>query len=252
MQPAPVTPMVKKLLILNVGIWLLLVIGLQELVLHSRVVFEYFGLIPDSTVFRFYLWQPFTYMFLHSGSEIFHILFNMLLLWWLGAELELRWGSRFFLTYYLVCGVGAAVIYTVGAILYFWLTNQAYVLGVPVVGASGAVYGLLLAYGMIFGDRVMYFMMMFPMKAKHLVMILGGIELVTLLSSGPTGPVATLCHLGGLATGFLYLLYLAQRRGGGSAGRKKPKRKYGRKLRLVVDNDRLGDDQGDRPPRYWN
>ena len=115
-------------------------------------------------------------MFVHAMG-VFHILFNMLVLWWFGAELELRWGSRFFLTYYLVCGVGAGAIYLIGTLGYALITGNVLPLAVPLVGASGATYGLLLAYGILFGERIIYFMMLFPMKAKYFTMIIGAVEL---------------------------------------------------------------------------
>ena len=119
----PMTPMVKRLIIINVAIWLLAVMILQKIFLSEPYIFQYFGLIPDSFLFDFYLWQPFTYMFLHSNS-FFHILFNMLVVWMFGSELEARWGSRFFLIYYLVSGIGAAIIYIICSFVYYLFTNK--------------------------------------------------------------------------------------------------------------------------------
>src|SRR5688572_20626882 len=106
----PFTKSVKWLVITNVAIWVGLVLILQGLILKNNVVFDLFALMPAKVVTEFWVWQLFTYMFLHS-TGVFHVLFNMLVLWWFGAELESRWGTKFFLTYYLVCGVGAGIIY---------------------------------------------------------------------------------------------------------------------------------------------
>src|SRR5690606_12189968 len=122
---------------------------------------------------NFYLWQLATYMFLHGG--FMHILFNMFALWMFGGELERTWGTRPFVRFYLVCGIGAGittVLATPGSVI-------------PTIGASGAVYGILLAYGILFPDRIIYLYMILPIKAKYFVMIIGAI---TFLSSvGSTG-----------------------------------------------------------------
>ena len=181
-------------------------------------------------------------MFLHS-TNVMHVLLNMLILWWFGSELELRWGRPFFLTYYFVSGIGAAAIYIAGVTIYGLISGDVLPLAEPVVGASGAIYGLLLAYGIIFAERQMLFMMLFPMKAKHFVWIIGLVELATLLDNGMTSGVANLAHLGGIAAGYLFLQFWTKwrfrfQRSGTSVRR-------GRKLKLVVNNER-------NPPRYWN
>ncbi len=249
MQPtvAPFTKTVKALVIANVAIWVVGVLILQSIFFKSNVLFQTFGLVPDKFLFSFWFWQPFTYMFLHSQS-VFHVLFNMLILWWFGSELELKWGSKFFLTYYLVCGVGAALIYLLFVFAYSLITADPLPLLAPVVGASGAAFGLLLAYGILFGERVIYFMMMFPMKAKYFVLIIGLVELVTLLDSGFSSGVANLAHLGGLLSGYLALKYW-------TTWRFKPLKKKAtdaakRRLKLVVDNERDLDRKNG--PKYWN
>ncbi|MCB0355613.1 MAG: rhomboid family intramembrane serine protease [Bdellovibrionales bacterium] len=240
------TAMVKKLIIINVAIWLLFVMILQKVFFSQAYIYEYFGLIPKSFLFDFFLWQPFTYMFLHS-SNFFHILFNMLILWMFGSELEARWGSRFFLIYYLVSGVGAAFIYVVCTLLYYLFTNNDVPLSVPVIGASGATFGLILAYGLIFSERTVLFMFVFPMKAKYFALLLAIIELMTLLDSGFGSQVANLAHLGGVVSGFLFLYFYSRWKTGRL--KKKPSR-HGRKLKLVVDNESHKDKK--RGPRYWN
>lgn len=241
----PLTKMVKYLIIINVSVWVGLILILQKLILGNTVIFDYFALIPSRVITEFWVWQIFTYMFLHS-TGVFHLLFNMLVVWWFGSELESRWGEKFFLTYYLVCGVGAGIIYLVGNLIYYLVTGQAMTMAAPLVGASGATYGLLLAYGILFGERQLYFMMLFPMKARYFVMIIGAVELVTLLDSGMGSSVANLAHLGGLVVGFLFLSFVARlraRRSSGAANR-------GRRLKLVVNNERK--DQDENGPKYWN
>jgi membrane associated rhomboid family serine protease len=239
------TPVIKRLIIVNVALWIGGVLILQNMFLQENFLFRWFGLVPYKVIFEFHIWQPFTYMFLHA-SNVFHVVFNMLMLWMLGSELESRWGGRFFLLYYMVSGVGAALLYMIAVFVYYLISNQFLPLQIPVVGASGAVFGLFVAYGILFGERTIYFMMMFPMKAKHFVMILAGIEIVSLLSTGLHGDVANLAHLGGLVSGYLFLLFWSQWKRGQKPS--KP-RKRGRKLKLVVDNER---NEGSDGPRYWN
>lgn len=243
----PLTKAVKRLLIANVAVWILLVLIVEKFFMSQPYISEWFGLVPAAVFSKGWVWQLFTYMFLHS-SNVFHILFNMLMLWWLGAELEQRWGYRWFLFFYGFSGVGAGIIYLFGVSIYYVLTNDLLPLQVPVVGASGSIFGLLLAYGILFGERPIYFMMLFPMKARYFVMILGGIEIVSLLNSGFASGVANLAHLGGIASGFVALIIMARWKG--QKSRPNPK-KHGRKLKLVVDNERQfnNDPKG---PKYWN
>lgn len=244
----PFTPVVKRLMIANVAVWFVGQLILERMVLGNDLLSSTFSLVPAQVLFRGTVWQLATYMFLHA-PEVTHILFNMLMLWFFGAELEQRWGSRFFLAYYLVSGIGAAVIYVVGVALAaaLWSTGTAGLV-IPVQGASGAIFGLLLAYGMIFGERVIYFMMLFPMKARYFVMIMGFVELASMISSSGRGSeVAYLAHLGGIVSGFVFLKGWSwwQRR---TWNRKLNQKHKGRNLRLVVDNDKDKEDG----PKYWN
>lgn len=238
------TKWVKNLVIANVVSWVVLVLIAQNF-FQGQPIYSWFGLVPERVVSQFTVWQFFTYMFLHSASP-FHVLFNMLILWMFGSELEGRWGGKFFLLYYFVSGVGAAVLYTIVVTMYALATGDSAPLMAPVVGASGAVFGLLLAYGIIFGERVIYFMMLFPMKAKYFVMILGGVELLTLMGSGLSNQVSNLAHLGGLVSGFLFLTFWTRWK---TRSVRKSTQKRGRKLKLVVNNDL---DQDDDKPKYWN
>lgn len=200
-----ITPYVKRLLVVNIAIWFFLVVIFQKHFLDGPLVFKFLGLTPQLTLFDFHIWQLFTYIFIHSPS-IFHILFNMFVLWMFGSELERLWGSRFFLLYYLACGVGAALIYLGCLSLYIWgFEGDTSILGRSVIGASGAIFGLLYAYGFIYSERIVYLMMIFPIKARHFTLLIAAIELVTILNSGFGSPVANLAHLGGLVSGFIFL-----------------------------------------------
>lgn len=241
---------VKWLVITNVAVWFLIQVILENFILKSNVISGPLSLVPLQVLEGGYLWQLGTYMFLHT-SQVTHILFNMLMLWFFGAELEQRWGRNFFAAYYFVTGIGAAIIYVIGTALAAGLFNVGVMsLAIPVQGASGAVFGLLLAYGILFGERVIYFLMVFPMKAKFFVMIMGFVELASLMSSHERGSgVAYLAHLGGLVSGFAFLKGWGwwQRRRWTQKAANKHK---GRNLRLVVDNDKDKDDKNG--PKYWN
>lgn len=193
--PGGVTPVVKILLITNVVAWLVtLIVPAMTLRL---------GLSPGE-VFGGALWQPVTYLFLHDTGGFSHLLFNMLALWMFGTELERTWGSRFFTRYYLITGIGAAVttllVSLVSSDVYYSLT----------VGASGAIYGLLLAWAMYFPNRTIYFYFLFPIPARVFVMIVGAIALLSSFG-GTGGGVAHATHLGGLVVGYLYLTFLRAR-----------------------------------------
>jgi membrane associated rhomboid family serine protease len=165
-----------------------------------RALTDAFGLVPAYVVGRFWIWQLGTYMFLHGG--LFHILFNMLALWMFGSELERIWGTRNFLKFYMVTGIGAGVLTVLFALLPFDASRQLYTS--DVIGASGAIYGLLLAYALYLPDRPIYMYMLFPIPAKYFVMIMGAIAFYASLS-GAGGGVANATHLGGLLVAYLYL-----------------------------------------------
>ena len=198
------TPCVKALIIINLVCWFFLVAIIQNFFVKTDIVYRVFGFVPSVVDKYFFIWQFVTYMFIHSAG-VFHILFNMMVLWMFGSELEQLWRKKFFLTYYLSCGVGSALVYFIGVKIYSLFGGSPMIMDVPVVGASGAVFGLLLAYGLIFGDRLVLFMFIFPMKARTFTLIIAGVELMTMLGAGFGSPVANLAHLGGLLSGFLFL-----------------------------------------------
>ena len=241
----PMTPMVKRLIIANMVLWVGLVLILQKWFLPVPYIFNWFGFVPSSVLLDFWLWQPLTYMFIHSDN-VFHVLFNMLTLWWFGSDLETRWGSRFFLMYYLISGAGAALLYLIGVVIYSLISSDSLPLSAPVVGASGAVFGIMYAYGKLFGDRVIYFMMMFPMKSRMFVALIGVIEVLNLLSGGLSSQTANLAHLGGLVVGFAFLHGFDYWQGG---RKRRATQRNRRTLKLVVNNEKPS---GDSQPRYWN
>ncbi|MEQ1868819.1 MAG: rhomboid family intramembrane serine protease [Vicinamibacterales bacterium] len=161
---------------------------------------SYLGLTVVRVVNDFMIWQVATYMFLHGG--LLHLLFNMLALWMFGTELERIWGTRYFLKYYFACGIGAAVLTVLFALLP--LSAAVGLRYAPIIGASGAIYGLLLAYGLYFPDRPILLYMVFPIPAKYFVILMGAIAFYSSLTDNGGG-VANMTHLGGLIIGYLML-----------------------------------------------
>jgi membrane associated rhomboid family serine protease len=150
-----------------------------------------FGLRP-AYFWHGYIWQPVTYLFLHGG--IFHLLINMFILWMFGITLESTWGSRRFLTFFFICGIGAGLL------------NAAVMPGspVPTIGASGAIYGILMAFGILFPNQYIYIWGIVPVKAKYFVIGIGIIELLAAISTTHSG-VAHFAHLGGMLFGLVYM-----------------------------------------------
>lgn len=181
------TPWVKRLLIANVAVffalWLAKVTGLPVAGLVGLL-----ELRPASVLWR--PWTLLTYMFVHA--DFWHLFFNMLALFFFGPPLEERWGSREFLKYYAICGLG-------GAALSFLFAS-----GSAIVGASAAVYGVMLAFAMNWPDAPIYIWGIFPIKAKWLVAILVALSFMSAVGGARDG-VAHFAHLGGFAAGFLYL-----------------------------------------------
>ena len=189
--PGPISTALKALIAANVAMFVITTF-VPSLVLLL-------GLRPVAVIGQLRVWQLATYMFIHGG--IFHVAFNMLALWMFGAELERLWGTRYFLKFYFVVGIGAAALTILFSFLPFEFAQQVHY--AVVIGASGAVYGLLLAYAMYFPDRPIYMYFVFPIPAKIFVAIIGGIELLS--SVGAPGGVANATHLGGLLIAYLYL-----------------------------------------------
>lgn len=189
--PGPLSTALKALIGANVFVFVVQ--------FFAPLVTDVLGLHPMFVVRYGWAWQLATYMFLHGG--IFHILFNMLALWMFGTELERTWGTRYFLKFYFVTGIGAAALTVLFSLLPFAFADQIY--RSNVIGASGAIYGLLLGYALYFPDRPIYMYFLFPIPAKVFVAIVGAIAFFSSLSDA--GGVANATHLGGLLVGYLYL-----------------------------------------------
>jgi membrane associated rhomboid family serine protease len=184
---------VRWLLISNVVLFLLYFFGVRS---GFGDIFLHFGLVPVQVVKTFAVWQLFTYMFLHDPNGFGHILFNMLTLWMFGKDLEAAWGTRKFLKFYFLCGVGAGVCVVIAN----------YLFGSPytrTIGASGAIYGLLMAFGVMFPDVQVLFSFLFPIKAKYFVAIIGGIAFLS--SFNANSGVSNVAHLGGMLFGYVFL-----------------------------------------------
>jgi membrane associated rhomboid family serine protease len=190
--PGPVTPAVKALILANIGVFLLVFV--------APILVLYLGLIPAAVLTNFWIWQPITYMFVHA--DVWHILFNMLALWMFGVQLERLWGTQFFLRYYFVTGIGAGLTTMAVGLLPFAFADGVW--GAVTIGASGSVYGLLLAYALYYPDRPIYMYLLFPVPAKYFVMIIGAVAFLSSLGAG-TSRVAHAAHLGGLVIGYVYL-----------------------------------------------
>jgi membrane associated rhomboid family serine protease len=189
--PGPLSTALKALIIANVAMFF------ATSIFGSLV--PVLGLVPVFVIRDLWVWQVATYMFLHGG--LFHIVFNMLALWMFGAELERVWGTRYFLKFYFVSGIGAGILTVLFSLLPFSFAQS--LQPSVIIGASGAVYALLLAYALYFPDRPIYMYFVFPIPAKIFVLIMGAIAFYSSLSEG--GGVANATHLGGLLVGYLYL-----------------------------------------------
>jgi membrane associated rhomboid family serine protease len=189
--PGPMSTAMKALIAANVAVFIV------QSVAPGSLIEDWLGLWPANVFPR--IWQLATYLFLHGGP--IHLLFNMLALWMFGTELERMWGTRYFLKFYFVCGIGAGVLTVLFSLMPFGFAEE--LRRSIVIGASGAIYGLLLAYGLYFPYRPILMFMLFPIPARYFVMIIGAIAFYS--SLGATGGVASATHLGGLLVGYLYL-----------------------------------------------
>ncbi len=178
-------PAIKWLIVANTAVFLLRTFVGREFDLH-------FGLVPARVLEDRWVWQPLTYLFLHGG--IFHLLFNLFAIWMFGMPVEAQWGSREFFKYYLLCGLGAAVAVVA-------LSPDS---AVPVIGASGPVYGLLVAFAMLYPDAVVYLYFLIPLTARQMAILFGFIEFFAGVSDSTPG-VARFAHLGGMVVGYIYI-----------------------------------------------
>ncbi len=199
-------PVIKNLLIINVVVFLIQTLGGQVMVgngmTFSDILTRYFALIPIGgidvgpfTHWSFYPWQLITYQFMHGG--LMHIFFNLFVLWMFGVEVEHILGSKKFLYFYLICGVAAGL-------------SQLFITPLlggsvgPTIGASGAIYGVMVAFALLFPNRLIFLYFLIPVKAKYLITGLVIFEYFYVGSA--SGNIAHLAHLGGAVAGFVYFL----------------------------------------------
>lgn len=199
-----VTPAVKLLLIANFAVYIF------EALLYRFSgppaylgLLKWFGLVPAGVVPGLRIWQPFSYLFLHDVTSIWHILMNMFMLWMFGRELELVWGKNRFLRYYFLTGVGAGLLNVVVKTIP-WIFGRGLSF-TPTIGASGAIFGILIACAILFPDRRVY-IIPFPVaiSMRTVVIIMTVLTFLGTFGLGEDS-VSHICHLGGLAIGYVYL-----------------------------------------------
>jgi membrane associated rhomboid family serine protease len=179
------SPGVKNLILANVAVFLVSAIVGTDFI-------RLFGLVPRQVLEERWVWQPVTYMFVHGG--FLHLLFNVFMLWMFGMPIEAQWGTREFLKYYFVCGLSVALVK-----LLLWPQSA-----VPLVGASGALFGLLVAFALLYPDSVVYLYFFLPVKAAHMAILCGLIEFFSMLGQGG-GRIDHFAHLTGLGVGYVYI-----------------------------------------------
>ncbi|MCS5651393.1 MAG: rhomboid family intramembrane serine protease [Candidatus Marinimicrobia bacterium] len=185
-KPQLFTDAIKLLVSVNLIIFFLQTISGKE-----HLLFDLFGLVPQAIWSDFMIWQPFTYLFFHGN--IWHVLINMFVLWMFGSELENSWGRKNFIKYYFITGIGAGMV----TCLFNLQSN------IPVVGASGAVYGILLAYGLSFPNRTVYLYGLIPTKSIWFVIAIGILAFFS--SFQQMTQVSHLTHISGMAIGYVFL-----------------------------------------------
>ena len=185
-KPQLFTDAIKLLVSVNLTIFFLQTISGKE-----HLLFDLFGLVPQAIWSDFMIWQPLTYLFFHGN--IWHVLINMFVLWMFGSELENAWGRKSFLKYYFMTGIGAGIV----TCLFNLQSN------IPVVGASGAVYGILLAYGLSFPNRTVYLYGLIPIKSIWFVIAIGILAFFS--SFQQMTQISHLTHISGMAIGYIFL-----------------------------------------------
>jgi membrane associated rhomboid family serine protease len=187
----PLPNAIKGILIATISIYILQIIPFT-----GRYLLEYGALTPSRTFAHFELWRLVTYVFLHDPSMPFHLLFNMLMLWMFGLELEELWGEKRFLTFYLICGGGA------GLFSLLHLFNPAFST-IPVIGASGAVLGIMTAYALYFPNRQVLLFFVLPVNIR--IVIIGAVLISLFGTLSSKGFISHLTHLGGILVAFFYI-----------------------------------------------
>jgi len=176
---------VKCLIVVNTAVFIIQA-------LFGGLTSYYFGLTPKLVAMKHYIWQPVTYMFLHGG--LMHIFMNLFVLYMFGRALEEKWGSLKFVEYYFVCGISA------GFFIILTSFNNVF----PTIGASGAIYGLLAAYAVMFPETYVYLYFLFPIKVKYFAIIIGVISFISGFADR-VSLISNFGHLGGLIAGYVYI-----------------------------------------------
>ena len=196
-----ITPGVQLLVIICTGVFLAQTLVDLFWPKLTPWILHFFGLVALGPIPGLRLWQPVTYIFLHGG--LWHLLINMLFLWMFGRELELVWGKKRFLNFFFLCGVGAGLIEILVKVIPMAWGHMP--LDIPTIGASGAIFGILMANAILFPDRRIW---LFPLPVtipmRPYVAVMGAIEFFGTLGSGGDA-VAHVCHLGGMLVGYIYL-----------------------------------------------
>lgn len=237
-MPIRISATLKKLLLVYVGVFVLQMTIDQ---FFGGNVRGWFALIPTG-VLTGKIWQVLTYSFLHA--DVMHLVLNLLVLAFVGSDVESLWGTRKFLIFYFYCATMSGLFYL---LLQLLLWNPVY-LSLPLVGASGGIYGLLLAYGVLFPNREMLFMMLFPMKSGQFIWVLAAVEFLQALFSGQGG-LGAVAHLSGMGAGFIFMYLQARgirsKKAGGDS-----KKRGGSHLRLVK-SDSVDENDG-QGPKTWH
>ena len=192
--PPATPPIIKQLMIVNLVVFIA-----QQI---SPIISELGAVRPSSMWREGYLWQPFSYMWLHGG--FMHIAMNCFVLWMFGSELAMAWGRERFFRYYLLCGIGAGFLIASWPFVTLLFSDADFaVLGVSTMGASGAVYGVVLAYSLTWPDRRI--MLIFPPVAFRAIWLIPALFVMTIAMSGGEGGISHIGHLGGVLVGWLYM-----------------------------------------------
>jgi len=188
------SPVVKWLLIVNFAVYIIAVLTFKS---FGQYIYYYGAVLPDSLVHAVQIWRLITYQFLHHPSDIFHIVFNLMVLYFLGPMLERQWGSKRFLEFYLAAGAAGGIVYTV-------LANFLPEVG-PMVGASGAIYGVVAAVAVMYPRLKVLLYGIIPMTVVWLVVLVVIVSLLKIAAGKNTG--GELAHLSGLVMGFFYVKF---------------------------------------------
>jgi membrane associated rhomboid family serine protease len=198
----PITSGVKLLMIIHVIV--LIIQKFADIILPAHMLEYIFGISYNGLFVNLWIWQPFTYMFLHGG--LIHIIFNLIGLWMFAGELEIEWGRKKFIKYYILSGIGAGLFIS----LMNYIAYKSYGSTNVTIGASGAIYAILLAYAMLWPNREVLLYFILPIKIKYLVLAFGLIEFFGTLSTaaGDGGNISHIGHLGGIITGFFLVYFM--------------------------------------------